>query len=153
MELRFIEVNGGLANNKKFIYYAKNIIPVLCYSKYKFDYRGSATVKQEYTPIVFTDSAVFSSDLYTGPDNSVIFVAYVQENQPALERVTEIGSLGLSINVYNENGVLICSNGVTPSASQATPGIIDGPGEMTSEPIDGPGEMTSEPIDGPGEML
>lgn len=141
MELRFIEVNGGLTSNKKFVYYAKNITPISCYSIYKFEYRGTSTVKQEYTPIVFTDSAVFSTDLYTGPDNSIIFVAYVQENQPAIERVAEIGSLGISINVYNENGVLICSNGVPKSAAQSTPPSAGGPGEMTSEPIDGPGEM------------
>ena len=130
MELRFIEVYGGLTNNKKFIYYAKNIIPVFCYSRYNFGYKGSATIKHEYTPIVFTDSAVFSSDLYAGPDNVIVFVVYVQENQPTTERVAEISELALAINVYNENGVLICSNGVTPSSSQATPGIIDGPGEM-----------------------
>ena len=153
MELRFIEVNGGASSNKKFVYYAKNIMPVSCYSRYNFEYRGTATVKQEYTPIVFTDSAVFSSDLFTGKDNSIIFVVWVQENQPTVERVTEIGSLGISINVYNENGVLICSNGVTPSAPQATPGIIDGPGEMTSVPGEEPGEMASETTDEPGAMI
>lgn len=153
MELRFIEVNGGLSSNKKFIYYAKNVIPVSCYSNYRFEYRGSATVKQEYTPIVFTDSAVFSTDLYTGPDNSIIFVAYVQENQPAIERVAELGSIGISINVYNENGVLICSNGAPKSGAQSTPPSAGGPGEMTSVPGEEPGEMAGETTDDPGVMI
>lgn len=153
MELRFIEVNGGLANNKKFVYYAKNIIPVSCHSRYNFEYRGTATVKYEYTPIVFTDSVVFSSDLYTGPDNSLIFVVYVQENQPSIERVVEIGTLGISINVYNENGVLICSNGVPKSASQSTPPTVNSPGEMTSVPGEESGEMASETTYEPGAMI
>ena len=104
----------------------------------------------EACPSVFADSVRLRASTTIGSHRTYEFVLDVLENQPAKESVEEITTTGVTITVFNENGVVVCRNDVkTPINSDPTP--TDGPGESTSEPIDGPGEMTSEPIDGPGE--
>ena len=66
-------------------------------------------------------------------------VVSVSENQPIEETIEELTSFGLSLSVYNVNGVLVCDNGISPDKATSTPSIV-APGEMTSEPIDGTGE-------------
>ena len=112
------------------------------------------------TPSVFEDSVRLRST-GAGFNHTYEFVFDVSENQPVRESVEEITDTGVSVAVFNENGVLVCRNvpktpasgpeqTVGPGEMTSVPG--EEPGEMTSEPIDSTGEMTSEPVDGPGEM-
>ena len=80
------------------------------------------------------------------------FYLDVSENQPEPEAVAETTLTKSSLTVYNENDVVICSNGVTVTASAPSPSQSK-PGEMTSVPGTAPGEMTSVPIEAPGEII
>ena len=70
------------------------------------------------------------------------FYLDVPDNQPESEAVAETSLTKSSLTVYNENDVVICSNGVTVTAHTSSPSqSTAGPGEMTSVPIEGPGEI------------
>ena len=123
-----------------------------------FQYRASAksyedtvTNGNEMYAAVFPDSIRLRVNSALGYYRTYEFVLDVSENQPIGESVEERTSTGSAIVVYNENGVVVCSNGVKPPTN-IDPAKTNGLGEMTSEPIGGTGEMTSEPIDGTGEM-
>ena len=80
------------------------------------------------------------------------FYLDVPDNQPEAEAVAETTLTKSSLTVYNENDVVICSNGVTVTASASSPSQSK-PGEMTSVPGTAPGEMTNVPIEAPGEII
>ena len=101
--------------------------------------------------VVFADSIRLRATAGVGPGHTFEFDLDVSENQPADESIEEISTTGVAIVVFNENGVVICSNGKGIPANSA-PAQTVVPGEMTSVPGEEPGEMTSEPIDGTGEM-
>ena len=65
-----------------------------------------------------------------------------------LDLARELSQHGLSLSVYNENGALVCDNGISPGEVTSNPSTV-APGEMTSVPGEAPGEMTSVP----GEMI
>lgn len=101
--------------------------------------------------VAFADSIRLRAANGISPVSMFEFVLEVPENQPAVESVEEITTTGSTIVVFNENGVVTCSNDVGITASSAPTQTV-APGEMTSVPGEEPGEMTSEPIEAPGEM-
>lgn len=96
-------------------------------------------------PLVFNDGIMLQVPVSVTRTRNYCFLLDVSDNQPTGESVMEKTGKGVIIEVYNENGVMVCNNGLSLPTTQ--------PGEMTSEPVDGTGEMTSEPIDGTGEMI
>ena len=133
------------------LYRVYGATPLAQYRRYKGKYNPSVSFGQWYFPVVF-DNAV-KIGMGSSLNNSISYeiVLDVDENQPGMESVEEITSQGVTITVYNADGVIVCHNNVDISARIDTP-KTDSLGEMTTEPIDGPGEATSEPIDGTGEM-
>ena len=70
------------------------------------------------------------------------FYLDVPDNQPEPEAVAETSLTKSSLTVYNENDVVICSNGVTVSAAASSPSqSTTAAGEMTSVPIEAPDEI------------
>lgn len=136
---RYIVIKGNGQGNKRALYHARGVLPIEQYRYVKGSYVSTGT-NSIYDPIVYDDSALLS--LNSNLTTPYIFVVEISENQPKGESIEELTALGLTLEVYNENGVLVCDNGVPyVEPAQSTPTTPSGPGEMTTEPIDGPGEM------------
>lgn len=152
---RFVRVYVESSGDTKVIYYVKNARIISAYRRIQQDYSSAFTLSTAKIPIVFDTSLIFevpASARKTGRYFELI--AFVPENQPAEESVEELTSNGAMIVVYNENGGIVCHNGLISENTAISNWALNGnPEGITSEPTDGPGEMTSEPIDGPGEML
>lgn len=115
-------------------------------------YDASIGIASSPLPFVF-DNGIKMGVYQTGSTSRTYdFYVDVSENQPTDERVEETSTTNSAITVYNENDVVICSNGVTVTPSASSPSQSK-PGEMTSVPGTAPGEMTSEPIEAPGEII
>ena len=99
---------------------------------------------------VFADSIRLNTKAALNPNKFYEFILDVSENQPVAEAVEEISAVGVTINVYNESGVLVCAHTGTPASN---PPQTNAPGEMTSVPGEEPGEMASETTDEPGTMI
>lgn len=134
---RRVVLTGDAQGAKRALYHVRGARPIDQYRVVSGNYVSTGT-NSVYNIVVFDDSVLMSvtSNLTT----PYIFDLDVSENQPIAESIEEQSALGIALAVYNENGVLVCDNGISPTASASTPSI-SGPGEMTSEPIDGPGEM------------
>ena len=117
-------------------------------------------------PTIFSNAVRFSTTSSIGKKHYYVFDFDVSDNQPTPERVSEISAAGITIAVYNADGVLVCDSGVgVPAAKDPThditlnaPGEMDTatgtePGEMTSVPGEEPGEMAGETTDEPGAMI
>ena len=103
-------------------------------------YEQNMPTSNEMYAVVFADSILLGANTGVGFYRTYEFVLDVPENQPVGESVEEISETGSAVIVFNENGVVVCRNGVEPPAETV------GRGQMASEPIGAPGEMTSEPI-------
>lgn len=152
--LRFVRVSGTSNGESRILYHVNEPKFLSSYKVIKSNFNNVYAGAPYKTPIIFNGAiAIDVPPSSTGGGRYYEAVIYVPENQPAEEAVEEVTTYGVSIVVLNENGNVVCDNGIPSSAVQSSPVITGGPGEMTSEPIDGPGEMTTEPIDGPGEMM
>lgn len=135
---RYIVIRGSGQGNKRVLYIARGVVPIEQYRYVKGQYVSTGT-NSVFDPVIYDDSAMLS--LTSNLTTPYIFVVDISENQPLGEHIEELTNLKLTLEVYNENGVLVCDNGVPYVPGANTPTIPSGPGEMTSEPIDGPGEM------------
>lgn len=146
---RRVVITGDAQGSKRALYRVRGARPIDQYRVVNGNYVSTGT-NSLYNVIVFDDSVLLAvtSNLVT----PYIFDLEVSENQPTAESIEEQSTLGLSLAVYNENGVLVCTNGISPSASTSHPSI-SAPGEMTSAPSEEPGEMASETTDEPGETI
>ena len=146
---RRVVITGNAQGAKRVLYRVRGARPVDQYRVVNSNFVSTGT-NTMYNAVVFDDSVLLSvtSNLVT----PYIFDLDVSENQPIAESIEEQSALGISAAVYNENGVLVCSNGVTSSGTASAPDII-APGEMTSVPGEEPGEMAGETTDEPGAMI
>ena len=105
-------------------------------------YDASIGIASAPLPLVF-DGGIKLGVYQTGSTSRTYdFYVDVSDNQPTDERVEETSTTKSAITVYNENDVVICSNGVTVTASASSPSqSATAPGEMTSVPIEAPGEI------------
>lgn len=148
---RYVVFKGGSGSSKRITYYARGITPLAQY-RYESGMASNIGANSMMAPIVFDDSVMLPiNSALTSP---FVLECEVSENQPKGERVAEYSGTGVSIAVYNENGVLVCDNGVTyVEPEQSTPATPNAPGEMTSVPGEEPGEMAGETTDEPGAMI
>lgn len=139
--LRFVRISGASNGDSRVLYRVNNPKFLSAYKVIKSNFNnvyGGAPYK---TPIIFNGAiAIDVPSSSTGDGRYYEAIIYVPENQPVKESVEEVTSYGVSIAVLNENGNVVCDNGIPSSAVQSSP-VTGGPGEMTTEPIDGPGEM------------
>ena len=149
---RKIVVSGTSSGQTDILYRAVNARLTSAGIIYNAEYNVNISPVQYYTPVYFTTSVRLRLNVTLTQSRSYVFELDVDENQPRGESVEEITSNGVRIAVYNENGVLVCDNGISGEAASATPPVTSGSGEMTSVPGEEPGEMTSEPVDGSVEM-
>ena len=103
-------------------------------------YDASIGVASSTLPVVFNGGIKLGVYQTGSTSRTYDFYIDVSDNQPADERVEETTTTKSSITVYNENDVEICNNGVTVTASAASPSQSK-PGEMTSVPGEAPGEI------------
>ena len=146
---RRVVISGGGDGSKRAKYLVRGARPLSQYRLIDGNYAivGSNSM---YNVIVYNDAVLLSiTSSLTSP---YVFDLDVSENQPAAESIEVQAGTGLVLAVYNENGVLVCSNGVISSGTASAPGII-APGEMTSVPGEEPGEMTGENTAEPGAMI
>ena len=145
---RRVVVSGGNESSKRVKYVVSGARPISQYRSIngKYSVVGANSMQNV---IVFNDAVLLSiSSSLTSP---YFFDLDVSENQPVAESVEIQAGTGLAIAVYNEHGVLVCSNGVIPNGTASEP-AISVPGEMTNVPGTESGEMTSVPGEEPGEM-
>lgn len=139
--IRYLRVIGSSNAESRVVYYANKPRFVADNKIFNQSFDGVFQPPASKTPVVFNGSIVISVPASTTSEGRYYEAKIeIADNQPTAESVAEVTTYGVSISVYNEYGVKICDNGVTPSAKQSSTATI-GPGEMTSEPIDGPGEM------------
>lgn len=135
---RYVVFKGDAQGNKRALYHARGVVPIEQYRYVKGSYVSTGT-NSVFDAIIYDDSAMLA--LTSNLTTPYIFVVDIRENQPKGESIEELTALGLKLEVYNENGVLVCDNGDPSVSGERTPPVTSGPGEMTNEPIDGPGEM------------
>lgn len=138
---RKIIVSGTSTTQTDILYHVENARLVSAGIIYNAEYNASISPVTYYAPVYFITSVRLKFNTTLTQSRLYMFELEVSDNQPNGEGVEEITSNGVRIAVYNENGVLICDNGVSNEAASAVPPATIGPGEMTSEPIDGPGVM------------
>ena len=102
-------------------------------------YDSSLLNTAELCAAVFADSIRLNTKASVTPYKFYEFILNVSENQPVAESVEEISTIGVTINVYNESGVLVCTYTGTPASGN--PPQTNAPGEMTSVPGEEPGAM------------
>lgn len=136
--IRLVTANGEAVT---FIYYARNarfmgaqrVLPA---------YDQSIGIASMALPIAYPGGIKMGVYQTGSVSRTYDFYLDVPENQPEPEAVAETSVTKSSLTVYNENDVVICSNGVTVTATTSSPSqSTAGPGEMTSVPIEGPGEI------------
>ena len=146
--IRLVTANGEAVS---FIYYARNarfigmqrVLPA---------YDQSIGIASMTLPVAYPGGIKMGAYQTGTASRTSDFYLDVPDNQPEPEAVAETSLTKSSLTVYNENDVVICSNGVTVTASAASPSQSK-PGEMTSVPGTEPGEMTSVPGEAPGEII
>ena len=142
---RRVVISGGGEGSKRAKYRVRGARPLAQYRAIDGVYT-TVGANSMYNAIVFDDAVLLSiTSALTSP---YVFDLEVSENQPRLESIEVQAGVGIALEVYNENGVLVCDNGVKPSGSVSTPSI-SAPGEMTSVPGEEPGEMAVETTNDP----
>ena len=153
---RLIKVNASKLTNAPvtFVYYATGAKLVSQYRYAGEAYETAAGLTQAATqcPVVYADAIFMNVPVTIAINRYYCFVVDVDENQPNGEsvEVTTSSANNITVKVYNENGVLVCS-AVSSSTGQSTESTT-APGEMTSVPGEEPGEMRGETIDEPDAM-
>lgn len=146
--IRLVTANGDAVS---FIYYARNA-RFMGMQRVLPTYDQSIGIASMALPVVYPGGIKMGAYQTGSASRTYDYYLDVPENQPEPEAVAETTSTKSSLTVYNENDVVICSNGVTVTASASSPSQSK-PGEMTSVPGTAPGEMTSVPGEAPGEII
>ena len=134
--VRLVTANGEAVS---FIYYARNarfmgmqrVLPA---------YDQNVGIASMTLPVAYPGGIKMGAYQTGSASRTYDFYLDVPDNQPEPEAVAETSQTKSSLTVYNENDVVICSNGVTVTASASSPSQSK-PGEMTSVPIEAPGEI------------
>lgn len=134
--IRLVTANGEAVT---FIYYARNA-RFMGVQRVLPTYDQSIGIASTALPIVYPGGIKMGVYQTGSVSRTYDFYLDVPENQPEPEAVAETSSTKSSLMVYNENDVVICSNGVTVTASASSPSQSK-PGEMTSVPGEAPGEI------------
>ena len=141
--LRFVRVYGVSSNESRVLYRVSKPRFISAYKYFNENFSSAFSAPSDKLPLVFNTSIAFNVPASNSADGRYYeAIVYVPENQPSEESVEEITSYGVTVEVYNEYGNLVCDN--RPSSTDSTSSastVTGGSGEMTSEPIDGPGEM------------
>ena len=136
--VRLVTANGEAVS---FIYYVRNarfmgmqrVLPA---------YDQTIGIASMALPVVYPGGIKMGAYQTGTASRTYDFYLDVPDNQPEPEAVAETTLTKSSLTVYNENDVVICTNGVTVSATTSSPSqSTTAPGEMTSVPIEGPGEI------------
>ena len=136
--IRLVTANGEAVS---FIYYARNA-RFMGMQRVLPTYDQSIGIASMALPVVYPTGIKMGAYQTGSVSRTYDYYVDVPENQPEPEAVAETSSTKSSLTVYNENDVVICSNGVTVTAPTSSPSqSTAGPGEMTSVPIEGPGEI------------
>lgn len=147
--IRYLRVTGTSNAESRVVYYANKPRFVTDNKIFNLSFGSAFQPPASKTPVVFNGSIVISVPASTTSEDRYYEAKIeIADNQPTAESVAEVTTYGVSISVYNENGVKICDNGVTASTSKPS-SATSAPGEMTSVP----GEMASETTDEPGAMI
>ena len=72
-------------------------------------YDASIGVAQLSSAVVFDDVVRLQTSASVAGNRTYEFILDVSENQPAEESVEEVSTTGAGIEVYNADGVLVCS--------------------------------------------
>ena len=153
--LRFIRAYYTGAESR-FVYYIKNAVFISAYKRNREGFTPTVSGATYKAPVVFDNAIAIDVPAITSrPGRYFECVIYADENQPVSESIEELTANGISLQVFNEYGVMVCDNGISPPASSASSDPVSGnaPGEMTSVPGEEPGEMASETTDEPGAMI
>ena len=134
--IRLVTANGEAVS---FIYYVRNarfmgmqrVLPA---------YDQNIGIASMALPVAYPGGIKMGAYQTGTASRTYDFYLDVPDNQPEPEAVAETTLTKSSLTVYNENDVVICSNGVTVTASASSPSQSK-PGEMTSVPIEAPGEI------------
>lgn len=146
--IRLVTANGEAVS---FIYYARNA-RFMGMQRVLPTYDQSIGIASMALPVVYPTGIKMGAYQTGSISRTYDYYVDVPENQPEPEAVAETSTTKSSLTVYNENDVVICSNGVTVTPAASSPSQSK-PGEMTSVPGTAPGEMTSVPIEAPGEII
>ena len=136
--VRLVTANGEAVS---FIYYARNA-RFMGMQRVLSAYDQNIGIASMTLPVAYPGGIKMGTYQTGSASRTYDFYLDVPDNQPEPEAVAETSLTKSSLTVYNENDIVICSNGVTVTASTSSPSqSTAGPGEMTSVPIEGPGEI------------
>ena len=123
------DTSGGVS----VVYYVKNPRFISQSRLMLENFYSSGSNSPTSTPTIFSNAARFSTTSSLGKKHYHVFDFDVSDNQPTPARVAEISTMGITIAVYNADGVLVCDNGVGTSAVQDpthADNTMNAPGEM-----------------------
>ena len=136
--IRLVTANGEAVT---FIYYARNA-RFMGMQRILSTYDQNIGIASMTLPVAYPGGIKLGAYQTGSASRTYDFYVDVDENQPEEEAVAETSLTKSSLTVYNENDVVICSNGVTVTASASSPSqSTTASGEMTSVPGEAPGEI------------
>lgn len=97
------------SGNLNILYHVRGAVLLSQYRRGLSAYDATIGVAQPSTAVVFGDAVRLQTSASVAANRTFEFILDVAENQPVEESVEEVTTAGIGIEVYNADGVLVCS--------------------------------------------
>lgn len=97
------------SGNLTILYHVRGAVLLSQYRRGLSAYDSTIGETQPSTAVVFDDVVRLKTSASVAANRTYEFILDVSENQPAEESVEEVSTTGIGIEVYNADGVLVCS--------------------------------------------
>ena len=97
------------SGNLTILYHVRGAVLLAQYRRGLSGYDSTIGEVQPSTAVVFDDAVRLKTSASLAANRTFEFVLDVFENQPVEESVEEVSTVGIGIEVYNADGVLVCS--------------------------------------------
>ena len=97
------------SGNLTVLYHVHGAVLLAQYRRGLASYDSTIGETQPSTAVVFDDVVRLKTSASVAANRTYEFILDVSENQPVEESVEEVSTTGIGIEVYNADGVLVCS--------------------------------------------
>ena len=97
------------SGNLTVLYHVRGAVLLTQYRRGLSGYDSTIGETQPSTAVVFDDVVRLKTNASVAANRTYEFILDVSENQPVEESVEEVSTTGIGIEVYNADGVLVCS--------------------------------------------
>ena len=97
------------SGNLTVLYHVRGAVLLSQYRRGLSGYDSTIGETQPSTAVVFDDVVRLKTSASVAANRTYEFILDVSENQPTEESIEEVSTTGIGIEVYNADGVLVCS--------------------------------------------